>query len=180
MSLRIAAALAVTIGAGIAMSPPAQARPEMVGMHSAEYSPGTIVVKTDVLSKHPWIARALYDAFTAAEAPYLERLKRGDGHKPEDQRYRALTPLVGDPLPYGMRANRASIEALMTYALQQKLIPERMPLDQACRQSAPRNRARRCEPRHACADDGDVNLFHQKQVSRLKAQGSRRKAQGAS
>ncbi len=40
-------------------------------------------------------------------------------------------PLVGDPLPYGMKANRASIEALMTYALQQKLIPERMPLEQA-------------------------------------------------
>ena len=26
-------------------------------------------------------------------------------------------PLMGDPLPYGMTANRASIEALMTYAL---------------------------------------------------------------
>ncbi len=40
-------------------------------------------------------------------------------------------PLMGDPLPYGMTANRASIDALMTYALQQKLIPERMPLEQA-------------------------------------------------
>src|SRR4051812_28247162 len=46
MSLRIAVALAATIGAGIVMSAPAQARPEMVGMRSAEYSPGTIVVKT--------------------------------------------------------------------------------------------------------------------------------------
>ncbi len=46
MSLRIAAALAVTIGAGILMSTAAQARPEMVGMRSAEYSPGTIVVRT--------------------------------------------------------------------------------------------------------------------------------------
>src|SRR5205085_7660446 len=46
MSLRIAVALAATIGAGILMSTAAQARPEMVGMHSAEYSPGTIVVKT--------------------------------------------------------------------------------------------------------------------------------------
>jgi 4,5-dihydroxyphthalate decarboxylase len=42
-----------------------------------------------------------------------------------------LLPLVGDPLPYGMGANQASIEALMTYALQQKLIPERMPVAQA-------------------------------------------------
>jgi lipoprotein-anchoring transpeptidase ErfK/SrfK len=47
MSLRIAAAVAVTIGAGIVLSSPAQARPEMVGMHSADYSPGTIVVKTN-------------------------------------------------------------------------------------------------------------------------------------
>jgi lipoprotein-anchoring transpeptidase ErfK/SrfK len=47
MSLKIAAAVAVTIGAGIMMASPAQARPEMVGMRSAEYSPGTIVVKTN-------------------------------------------------------------------------------------------------------------------------------------
>ena len=46
-------------------------------------------------------------------------------------RYRGFIPLMGDPLPYGMKANRASIDALMTYALQQKLIPERMPLEQA-------------------------------------------------
>src|SRR5262249_47351996 len=92
---------------------------------------GTLVVKTDVLNKHPWVGRALYDAFIKAKAPYLARLKRGEGETPTDLRYRALMPLVGDPLPYGMRANRASIEALMTYALQQKLIPERMPLEQA-------------------------------------------------
>src|ERR1700752_3948637 len=46
MSMKIAAAVAVTIGVAIAMSSAAQARPEMVGMPSAEYSPGTIVVKT--------------------------------------------------------------------------------------------------------------------------------------
>ena len=89
------------------------------------------MVKTDVLDKHPWVARALFDAFSKAKAPYLERLKRGEGGTPEDVRYRGFMPLMGDPLPYGMTANRASIEALMTYALQQKLIPERMPLDQA-------------------------------------------------
>ncbi len=92
---------------------------------------GTVVVKTDVLEKHPQVGRALYDAFTNAKAPYLERLKRGEGQTPEDVRYRSFLPLMDDPLPYGMKANRASIEALMTYALQQKLIPERMPLGRA-------------------------------------------------
>jgi lipoprotein-anchoring transpeptidase ErfK/SrfK len=47
MSMRFAVALAATIGAGILMTRAAEARPEMVGMHGAEYSPGTIVVKTN-------------------------------------------------------------------------------------------------------------------------------------
>jgi len=46
MSLRIAVALAVTIGAATLMSGAAEARPDMVGF-SGNYSPGTIVVKTN-------------------------------------------------------------------------------------------------------------------------------------
>ena len=46
MSMRFAVALAATLGAGILMSDAAAARPELVGMHGSEYSPGTIVVKT--------------------------------------------------------------------------------------------------------------------------------------
>jgi 4,5-dihydroxyphthalate decarboxylase len=91
---------------------------------------GTIVIKTDVLANNPEVGRALFKAFTEAKKPYLERLARGEGHAPEDERYRALAPLVGDPLPYGMTANRASIEALITYALQQELIPSRPPMDE--------------------------------------------------
>src|SRR5215470_17135069 len=45
MSMRIAVALAATFGAGIVMSPAAQAAPEIVGIHG-DYAPGTIVVKT--------------------------------------------------------------------------------------------------------------------------------------
>ncbi|WP_213775616.1 L,D-transpeptidase [Bradyrhizobium sp. dw_78] len=45
MSLRIAVALAATIGAGMLMSSAAEARPEMVGVHG-DYAPGTIVVRT--------------------------------------------------------------------------------------------------------------------------------------
>ena len=46
MSMRIAVALAATIGAVILMSSAAQARPEMVGIRG-DYTPGTIVVKTN-------------------------------------------------------------------------------------------------------------------------------------
>jgi lipoprotein-anchoring transpeptidase ErfK/SrfK len=46
MSSGIALALAATIGAGLVLSAPAEARPDMVDFHG-DYSPGTIVVKTN-------------------------------------------------------------------------------------------------------------------------------------
>jgi len=90
---------------------------------------GLIVVKDEHIKSHPWLARSLMNAFTAAKAPYLESLKLGRGDSVEDKRYRGFFSLMSDPLPYGMAANRPSIEALVTYALQQGLIPERPPLD---------------------------------------------------
>jgi 4,5-dihydroxyphthalate decarboxylase len=40
-------------------------------------------------------------------------------------------PVVGDPLPYGMKENAASIDAMLNYGLQQGLIPRRMALGEA-------------------------------------------------
>jgi 4,5-dihydroxyphthalate decarboxylase len=91
---------------------------------------GLIVVKDEHIKRHPWLARSLMDAFVAAKKPYLEALKAGQGDAPEDKRYRNFLSLMSDPLPYGMAANRASIEALVTYSLQQRLIPSRPQLDQ--------------------------------------------------
>jgi 4,5-dihydroxyphthalate decarboxylase len=91
---------------------------------------GLIVVKDEHIKRHPWLARSLVDAFVVAKRPYLAELERGHGDSPEDKRYRSFLSLMSDPLPYGMAANRASIEALVTYSLQQKLIPSRPQLDQ--------------------------------------------------
>ncbi|MFZ0609222.1 MAG: ABC transporter substrate-binding protein, partial [Xanthobacteraceae bacterium] len=95
---------------------------------------GLIVVRDDKLKAYPWLARSLMDAFVAAKKPYLEDLKHGKGDKPqdkpEDKRYQKFLALMDDPLPYGISANRASIEALVTYALQQELIPARPNLDE--------------------------------------------------
>jgi len=90
---------------------------------------GLIVVKDEHIKRHPWLARSLMNAFVEAKKPYLEELKR-QGDSPEDKRYRNFLSLMSDPLPYGSAANRASIEALVTYSLQQKLIPARPQLDQ--------------------------------------------------
>jgi len=58
-------------------------------------------------------------------------LKRGSGDSSDDKKYRGLIPLVGDPLPYGMKPNLTSIQAMLTYGLQQNLIPKPMTLEQA-------------------------------------------------
>jgi len=92
---------------------------------------GLITVRTEVLWKHPWVARALYDAFVQARKPYIEMLNSGKGDSADDKKYRGLMPLVGDPLPYGLDANLRSIEAMLTYGLQQNLIPKRMSLAEA-------------------------------------------------
>lgn len=91
---------------------------------------GLVVVKDEHIKRHPWLPRSLMNAFMAAKKPYLEGLKLGNGDSVEDKRYRGFFSLMSDPLPYGMAANRPSIEALVTYALQQGLIPSRPPLDQ--------------------------------------------------
>lgn len=46
MSLRIAVALSAVLGVGL-LATPAAARPDMVGFRSADYSPGTIVIRTN-------------------------------------------------------------------------------------------------------------------------------------
>src|SRR5258708_11983893 len=64
MSKRIAVSLAVTIGAGLLATNVAQARPEMVPVRGAEYSPGTIVVKTN--ERHLYL---ILDSGTAVRYP---------------------------------------------------------------------------------------------------------------
>jgi 4,5-dihydroxyphthalate decarboxylase len=91
---------------------------------------GLVVVKDEHLTNFPWLARALMDTFAASKNRYLEELKLGKGEAVEDKRYRKFLTLMNDPLPYGISANRPSIEALVTYALQQDLIPSRPQLDQ--------------------------------------------------
>jgi 4,5-dihydroxyphthalate decarboxylase len=91
---------------------------------------GLIVVKDEHIKRYPWLARSLMNAFVEAKKPYLEEFKRGQGDSPEDKRYRKFLSLMSDPLPYGIAANRASIEALVTYSLQQELIPSRPQLNQ--------------------------------------------------
>lgn len=84
---------------------------------------GTLVVKDEVLDANPWLPKALLEAFDAAKQPYLAQLAKGEGEDATTKRYIQDAKVVGpDPLPYGMAANLASVDALIQYAYQQRLI----------------------------------------------------------
>ena len=92
---------------------------------------GTIVVKESVLAAHPWVARSLLDAFSAAKAEWLVGLRSGMAQAATDKKYRGLIPVVGDdPLPFGITRNLPTIKALESYAFKQGLIPRRLPVEQ--------------------------------------------------
>jgi 4,5-dihydroxyphthalate decarboxylase len=91
---------------------------------------GLIVIKEQWLADHPWLGKALFGGFAESKRHYLERLKSGSLAGADDKKYREFMPIVGDdPLPYGVKANLPSIEAMITYGVQQGLIPKRLPID---------------------------------------------------
>lgn len=91
---------------------------------------GTIVVKDSVLEEHPWVARSINDAFTRAKDDWVAKLHAGTAEGENAKKYAALAKIVGDdPLPYGIEANRPTIEALEKTAWDQRLTPKRMTID---------------------------------------------------
>jgi 4,5-dihydroxyphthalate decarboxylase len=85
---------------------------------------GMIVVGTEVLAANPDLPRKLFKAFAEAKEIYLKGVMSGEDTSDEAKRYKRLSEVVGDPLPYGYEANRASLEALVLYARQQRFVPQ--------------------------------------------------------
>jgi 4,5-dihydroxyphthalate decarboxylase len=94
-----------------------------------------IVIKTDVLERHPWLAMNLYKAFEEAKrrsiarlsditashapfawlAPYAERMKRLFGE---------------DFWPYGLEKNRTTLQAFVDFAYEQGVCHRRLALEE--------------------------------------------------
>jgi len=88
---------------------------------------GTIVVKDAVLAENPWVAQSIYKAFDQAKAEWLARLDAGQATTASDKKYLELRKVVGDdPLPYGLKENRTTIQALIDTAFKQGLTPRHM------------------------------------------------------
>jgi 4,5-dihydroxyphthalate decarboxylase len=78
-----------------------------------------VVVRDGLVGDAP----AVYDAFVRAKEAYLA------GGELDPTHARVAEAVGGDPLPYGLDANRAALEELVRHALQQHLLRERPDLD---------------------------------------------------
>jgi ABC-type nitrate/sulfonate/bicarbonate transport system substrate-binding protein len=83
-----------------------------------------VVVKDELLAKHPDLAPALFDAFERAKDLYVGRGELEPLHA------RAAGLVGGDPLPYGVKPNRATIEELLDHAVAQKILNRRPSVDE--------------------------------------------------
>jgi 4,5-dihydroxyphthalate decarboxylase len=83
-----------------------------------------VVVKDELLDADPGLAPALVGAFERAKALYLESGEL----QPLHARVRGL--LGGDPLPYGLEANRAVVEQLLDHCVAQRILRRRPSVDE--------------------------------------------------
>jgi len=83
-----------------------------------------VVIKNELLEKHPDLAADVFNAFAQAKRRYVEQLKAGKIEKPTevDEVHRKVMAITGEPLPYGIAPNRQVIDALIGHALTQGII----------------------------------------------------------
>jgi 4,5-dihydroxyphthalate decarboxylase len=93
-----------------------------------------IAIRRELYDQNPWIAQSLYTAFVEAKARALARMRYGGSLSvmlpwlmSEVEEVDAL--FGGDAWPYGVEANRPTLEALVRYMVEQNFIARAMPIE---------------------------------------------------
>ena len=86
----------------------------------------TVVVSNDVLAAHPGVASDAFTAFSDAKRLYIARLEAGVTENADDEFFKRVMDVIGDPLPYGIEPNRRMLEAIIGHAVEQGIIPRRV------------------------------------------------------
>ena len=94
-----------------------------------------VAIRRDVYEKHPFVATSLYKAMTEAKDIALAKMRdlgalryMLPGMPAELDEIDAT--FGGDPWPYGVEANRPTLEALVRYMAEQSLIKAPIPVDE--------------------------------------------------
>lgn len=84
----------------------------------------TVVVKDSLLQADPNLGPRLFAAFKEAKAQLLEQFASGAALTGDAQILARRRAVVGDdPLPYGLARNRVALEAVIRFAIDQKILP---------------------------------------------------------
>jgi 4,5-dihydroxyphthalate decarboxylase len=90
----------------------------------------TVVIRNDVLAAHPDVASDLFNVFDEAKRGYVERLAAGQIENADDEFFKKVMDVTGDPLPYGIEPNRKTLDAVIAHAVEQGVIPRRVAVDE--------------------------------------------------
>lgn len=94
-----------------------------------------VVIKKDVLDRHPFIASSLFKAMNKSKDIALSQMKF-------TSTYRYMLPFLpsdlkeieelfgGDPWPYGVEPNRTVLESLVSFLYDQAMIERKIPLEE--------------------------------------------------
>ncbi len=90
-----------------------------------------VVIRNDVLDVNPWLPRQLFGLFSEARDEYERGLTSGADPHPSDD---SVAPLrssgVGEPLPFGIEANRVTLETFIEWNVEQGIIPARVDVEE--------------------------------------------------
>jgi 4,5-dihydroxyphthalate decarboxylase len=92
-------------------------------------------IRQDVHDRHPWLAAALYKAFSDAKSAAMHELSEVDALKVTlpwvGSAYRSTRELMGDDYwPYGIGPNRPTLEAMTTYSHRQGLAVRKLAVEE--------------------------------------------------
>jgi 4,5-dihydroxyphthalate decarboxylase len=91
----------------------------------------TVVIRDELLAANPWLAEELFNMFNAAKGSYTAKLHTGTDLSDADQAIvRNGKDLGGDPLPYGLAANKATIDATIQACVDEKIISSRFSVEE--------------------------------------------------
>ena len=83
-----------------------------------------LVIKDSLLADEPELAPELFRTFQKAKKIYLAHLDVGQNLSAADETVIATRQVVGDPLSFGVSANRKGIETIVQFAVDQQIIPK--------------------------------------------------------
>jgi len=93
-----------------------------------------VAIRRALYEQQPWIANSLYAAFVEAKRIARARLRYAGSLAAmlpwlQDEIEEIDEVFGGDAFPYGIEANRPTLEALVQYMVEQHFIPQPMPVE---------------------------------------------------